>query len=97
MHGNYRLWLVVPAVLLLLPAELVPQYAVAPEKQADLLFKALGYDHNLKKRTPKGIRILAAFNKVGAAKVKGLPVAAMASWSSRDWRWASTSIRGRRG
>ena len=110
MHGNYRLWLVVLAVLLLLPAELVPQDAVAPEKQADLLFKALGYDSNLKKRAPKGIRIavvhqdaaaavpiVAAFNKVGAAKVKGLPVAAMASWSSRDWRWASTSTRARRG
>ncbi len=92
MHGNYRLWLVVLAVLLLLPAELVPQDAVAPEKQADLLFKALGYDRNLKKRAPEGIRIavvhqnavaaaaaiVAAFNKVGAAKVKGLPVAAMA-------------------
>ena len=90
MHGNYRLWLVVLAVLLLLPAELVPQDAVAPEKQANLLFKALGYDRNLKKRAPKGIRIavvhqdaaaapiVAAFNKVGAAKVKGLPVAAMA-------------------
>ncbi len=53
MHGNYRLWLVVLAVLLLLPAELVPQGAVAPEKQADLLFKALGYDRNLKNR-PRG-------------------------------------------
>ena len=89
MHGIYRLWLVVLAVLLLLPAELVPQGAVTPEKQADLLFKALGYDRNLKKRAPEGIRIavvhqdasvaiVAAFNKVGAAKVKGLPVAAMA-------------------
>jgi len=90
MHGIYRLWLVVLAVLLLLPAELVPQDAVTPEKQADLLFKALGYDRNLKKRAPEGIRIavvhqdaaaapiVAAFNKVGAAKVRGLPVAAMA-------------------
>ena len=90
MHGIYRLWLVVLAILLLLPAELVPQGAVAPEKQADLLFKALGYDRNLKKRAPEGIRIavvhqdaaaaqiVAAFNKVGAANVKGLPVVAMA-------------------